>query len=313
MHAPSPLFSYESHVDPRPLHVPTLVVTLGSFMDAGHVQRLLDDQLLNSLDSHLLGRFDVDKLVDYRGTRPPVTFSHDHFTDYEAPRIELHQVTDAQGQEFLLLNGPEPDFRWEELAGQVDRIVEELDVRTTVLVQSIPTPTPHTRPVLVSRYASDPKLLHGNRPIFGTMRMSAGFPQMLAVRLGEAGRDVIGLGAHIPQYLAPGDYPAGVLAIMEEINGTTGLQLPTDKLQVVQTVAQTQIDQQVSQSEEIAGMVAEMERSYDEFMAEHRSLPSPDSADLPSADEIAAEAERFLAGLAEGDSDPGHPEEGDRS
>lgn len=300
MNTPSPLFSYESHVDPRPVHARTLVVTLGSFMDAGHLQRLVNDQVTDRLENHQLGHFDVDTLVDYRGNRPSIVFAHDHFTRYEAPQITLVHATDGKGTPFLLLRGPEPDFRWEEMAAAIERIIDDHDVQLTVMLQGVPMPTPHTRPVHVTRWASRPELIPDNRPMFGTVQMSAAFPAMLAVRLGEAGHDVIGLSAGIPQYLSPGDYPDGAIAAIQALESVAQVAVPTGGLTLVSGAVRAEIDKQVEESEEAREMVAELEATYDRFAAQ-RLLPAGEAEDLPTAEEIAAEAEQFLRSLDDPD------------
>ena len=82
-----PLFGYESHIDPRTVHAQTMVVTLGSFADAGHAQRLLNDHLLNVLSNHLLGQFDADQVISYREQRPTILFNSDHFSQYRTPSL----------------------------------------------------------------------------------------------------------------------------------------------------------------------------------------------------------------------------------
>jgi hypothetical protein len=55
------------------------------------------------------------------------------------------------------------------------------------------------------------------------------------------------------------------------------------------------IDEQVAQSDEVAAVVRALEEQYDAFVAGRgRSLLAGD-AGLPSADELGAELERFLA------------------
>lgn len=289
------LFEWETHIDQRTLRARTLVVTLGSFVDAGNAQRLLNDHVLNTLTSHVVGRFDADQVLDYRDNRPPVVFEGDRFTSYQTPEILLHELTDAQGERFLLLTGPEPATQWEALATQVERIVEAVGVERTVLAQSFPIPTPHTRPILVSKHASDPRLIPGNQPMFGTMHMAASFLSMLEVRLGESGHDVIGLSAHIPQYLAGTDFPDGTLALLSSLHELTGLSVPTTELAVAAGIVRAQVAQQVEGSVELQQMIGALEEQYDAFMNQRAITVAEEN--LPTADEIGAEAEEFLKSL----------------
>lgn len=303
------LFTWETHIDARTVRARTLVVMLGSFVDAGNVQRLLSAHLGNVCANHVLGRFDVDQLVDYREHRPALVFDRDHFTNYEAPEIVLREMTDEGGERFLLLSGVEPALRWEAVAAEVERIVRALDVSLVVLAQGIPMMVPHTRPVAVTRHSSNPELLDGHKPVFGTVGLAAAFPFLLELRLAEAGHDVVGLTAHIPHYLTQTDHPEGAIALMQAIRDIAGLHVPTTDLAVSAGVVRAQIALQLADNEELQEVVGAMEEQYDQVMAQ-RELTIGE-ADLPSADEIGAEAEKFLQGHHDdADQDPG-PEDPD--
>ena len=60
-------------------------------------------------------------------------------------------------------------------------------------------------------------------------------------------------------------------------------------------------------SEEVAQVVAALEQQYDTVIADTSGGAGPTSGELPSADELAAEVERFLAGHDDPDrrDDPG--------
>lgn len=308
---PTALFKYEPHVDQRTIHARTLVVTVGSFMDAGGMQRLINDHLHGTLSGHLLGRMDADQLHDYGGRRPYIEFDRDHFTGYSRPDIQLHQMTDAAGESFLLLSGPEPSLKWETAAASIQWLVEQHDVERVVLVQGIPAPVPHTRPIQISRYASDLSLLTEEAPFLGSFTVSASFPAVLSVRLGEAGHAVVGLVAHVPHYLAEGDHPASAAALMDALESTSGLALPHDELRLAAIAADGVLNERVAQSEELRHMLAELETGFDEFMAGQRRITA-EAEDLPTADEIGAAAEEFLRGLGgEGPDMGGVPDAGD--
>src|SRR5436190_17125944 len=82
---------------------PVLVHALNGFIDAGSAGRLTADYLLAELDHRVLVSFDLDQVFDYRARRPPMTFSEDHWTSIEQPRLELSLVKDLAGRSFLLL------------------------------------------------------------------------------------------------------------------------------------------------------------------------------------------------------------------
>lgn len=298
---PIALFSYESHIDQRTIRADTLLVTLGSFVDAGHTQRILDEHLLNTLPNRLLGHFDADQVYDYAGHRPLIVFDRNHFERYRRPTISLHAVTDASGRTFLLLRGPEPSFQWERMASAVQHLLDQHGVERTILAQAIPSATPHTRDVAVTRFASDPDLLD-EEPVLGAFQMSSSFTALLTQRLGEAGRDAIGLTAHVPHYLAETDVPGAAVAILRELAATAGVEVPAGELQAAHAAMIAQVDEQVAASGELAAVVGQLERQYD-AVAEGRRRITAAARDLPSADEIGQQAEDFLRGLGESGDD----------
>jgi len=300
---PTQLFTYESPTDQRTVHAGTLVVTLGSYLDAGHAQQLIDDHLLNTLPNHKLGRFDVDQVFDYAGHRPHVTFDHDHFSAFQAPEIALHHVTDKDGRPFLLLTGPEPALQWERMAAAIEHVIGQFDVERTVLVHGFPAPTPHTRPVLITKFASDPSLVPVRSGLPASFEMSSSFDTLLTIRLGEKNRPVIGLSAHVPHYLTGVDYPDAAIALLQGISDITSLNLPLGELPTQSQVTHAQIDAQIGDNAELHTTIEAMEHHYD-TLVQDRGLPIKPE-DLPTADEIGAELESYLRNLDEGKDDEG--------
>ena len=300
---PIQLFTYESPTDQRTVHAGTLVVTLGSYLDAGHAQHLIDDHLLNTLPNHKLGRFDVDQVFDYAGHRPHVTFDHDHFSAFQMPEIVLHHVVDKDGHPFLLLTGPEPALQWERMAAAIEHVIDQFDVEKTVLVHGFPAPTPHTRPVLITKFASDPSLVPVRSGLPASFEMSSSFDALLTIRLGEKGRPVIGLSAHVPHYLTGLDYPDAAIALLQGISDITSLNLPLGELPTMSEVTHAQIDSQIGGNTELLVTIEAMEQHYDALVRD-RGLPIKPE-DLPTADEIGAELERYLRNLDENKDEEG--------
>jgi len=94
--------------------------------------------------------------------------------------------------------------------------------------------------------------------------------------------------------------------VVDHLAVATGLYLPTETLTTAAERAEREIAEQVAGSEEVAQVVTALEQQYDTVIAE-AERPSPMSGQLPSADELAAEVERFLARHDDpGPDDPDH-------
>lgn len=297
----SGLFQYGAHIDPRTVSDRVLVVAIGAFGDAGHSQRQLVDHLTNHLPSQEIGRFDLDKVLDYRDSRPMLLIEQDRVVGFDTPELTLREVTDTAGESFLLLSGPEPALQWEELSRQIDRIIDAHGVELTLITGANPMPTPHTRPVVVTRRGSSPELVPDEEPLIAQARMRSAFPFLLELRLTEAGQDVIGMSAHVPQYLTEIDYPDGAIALIEAVADSTELQLPLGELSAASTSVHQQITEQIAPHTQMAESIRMLEQQYDHFMAQRGLPPGTSDVDLPSAEQIGDEIENYLRGLNDQD------------
>ena len=284
-------------VQPQPgeLERPVLVHALGGFVDAGQAGRLAADHLLATLPHRVLVRFDVDQMYDYRARRPVMTFVEDHWESYEAPRLELSLVEDAVGTGFLMLTGPEPDVQWERFASAVQRLVDRYRVRLSVGVHAIPMAVPHTRPVGVTAHATRAELVAGHEPWVSRVQVPGHMAGLLEFRLGEAGHDGAGFAVHVPHYLAQAEYPDAAATLVESVASISSLRLPVGDLRAAGEQVRAVVEAQVAEQPEVAEVVRALEEQYDAFVAARgRSLLAQDSP-LPTAEELGAELERFLA------------------
>jgi predicted ATP-grasp superfamily ATP-dependent carboligase len=274
---------------------PVLVQALDGFIDAGAGKRLAREHLLRR-GSRVLARFDVDQLHDYRARRPVMVFAEDHWDSYADPELAVHLAEDDAGTPFLVLAGPEPDVQWERFVTAVCLLVERFDVRLTVGLNAIPMAVPHTRPVGVIAHGSRPELAAGHDRWVGTVQVPGTAGHLIEYRLAQAGRDSAGFAVAVPHYLADTEYPAAAAVLLENVARLTGLSLGTDELVSAGLSTREALDSQIADSPDVAAVVTALEQQYDAFQAgRERSLLGQDGASLPSADELGAELERFLA------------------
>lgn len=287
---------YEVDSDVPDLTGAVLLHHLDGFMDAGSAGGAVVEQLLDSFEHREIARFDVDSLLDHRSRRPTMTFTTDHWADYEAPSLAVHLLHDGAGTPFLLLTGPEPDFRWESFVAAVQQLIERWGVRLAVGFHGIPMGIPHTRPLGVTAHGSRPQLTAGYERFFNEVQVPGNVSALLELRLGQAGLDAVGFAAHVPHYLSQSTYPAAALVLLEAIVKSTTLVLPATALTENSRRAEAEIERQIAESDKAAEVVASLERQYDAFAdAKGKDNLLADPENLPSADELGAELERFLA------------------
>ena len=296
MQDPSELYSFETDTPLGDLRASVLLVSLGGFVDAGQTQRLLTDHVLAALPHTVVASFDVDQLMDYRGRRPAMTFDRDRWSSYADPSLLLYRVTDADGQPFLVLYGPEPDYQWERVVQAIQKLERMLGVTLTVSIHGIPMAVPHTRPMGCTAHATSPKLIGEHESLFGTVQVPGSITALLELRLGESGHDSVGFAIHVPHYLAQAQFGDAAVLGLESFAGATGLNIPAEDLVATAGLNRAEIVQEIAGSEEVSQVVEALERQYDAYIQgrEKPGLLATDVRDLPTADEIGAEFEEFL-------------------
>ncbi|HEV8568334.1 MAG TPA: PAC2 family protein [Actinoplanes sp.] len=287
---------YELADDLPALDSPVLIQALTGFVDAGSAIQLSREQLIAQLDGQILATFDLDQLLDYRSRRPPMIFVEDHWESYEQPSLALHLLRDQLGTPFLLLAGPEPDLQWERFITAVTGLIERFGVRLTVGLNAIPMAVPHTRPVGVTAHATDQRLLGDRESWLQRVQVPASVGNLLEFRLGQDGHDAMGYAAHVPHYLAQTTFPAAAELLLDSVSSSTGLALPTGELRGAAEMVREEVDKQVAEDEQATRLVASLEQQYDAFLRGRQgNLLADTTGPLPTAEELGAELERFLA------------------
>ncbi len=284
----------------------TMVLVLDGFLDAGNAAARAAQHLVDLSEGPVVATFDVDRFHDYRARRPPMSFVRDHYDHYDAPRLVVRLLRDTGGTPYLLLHGPEPDNRWEAFCRAVREVVERFEVTRVVGMGSVPMAVPHTRPIAITHHANNPELLTGESPWRGELRIPSSAQALLEIRLRDWGHDAMGFVAHIPHYLAQMDYPRASAALLEQVEIAGRLTVDLSGLRAEAEDREAEISRYLAANEEVAEIVAALERQYDAFERAEESGTSllAQEQRLPTGEEIGKEFERFLAGLDGPDAGP---------
>ena len=119
---------------------------------------------------------------------------------------------------------------------------------------------------------------------------------LVEFELTRASVPVVDLVVLVPHYLAEGSVPAAALSLLEAIGTASGRMIETEPLRERGRTFRAEVDAQIQDNEEAQRMIGLLESQYDGFVrgTPQENLFADADGELPSADAIAAELERYL-------------------
>jgi PAC2 family len=261
------------------LTAPAIVAAFDGWIDAAGASTAAT--ALVGGEGETVATFDADALYDYRSRRPVLDVIDGRLTQLVWPDFSLKRVR-LGGRDLLVLTGPEPDFRWRELARDVLEIALKLGVVEWVSLGSIPAAVPHTRPVPILATASKQGLLAGDEQQGpeGLLRVPSAALSTIELAISGNGVPAVGFYAQVPHYLG-GPFAAATISLLEHAGRHLGIDLPVGALPDEAMAQRQRLDEAVAESEESRVYVQRLEQMADE-------------QGQPSGEDLVSEIERFL-------------------
>jgi hypothetical protein len=283
-----------------------LVLAMDGWTDAGLGGTAAAEALRDAFSPQRLGVFDSDALYDYRDRRPPLALDRGILGAPQWPELTVERLDPPAGPPLILVTGAEPDLGWQALGRDLVALARETGARRYVGLGSVPGPIPHTRPVQLICTASDPELAERIGRPHEQVIVPASCQVAMEALFRDAGLTTVGLWVRIPHYVA-GGYPEASRALLEQLSAYLGTPVDLSAFQAPIAEHRAKLDVAATSSEEVTEHVAQLERLYDAEMEAERLSGAFDGGrtgamgdqPVPSADELAAEIERFLKGRAE--------------
>jgi len=287
---------YQVHVSPV-LDSPVLVVAMEGWIDAGLGAAGALAAISEHPPSSEVVTFDADHFLDMRARRPIVRIVDGVTSELRWPKIQIRHGHDQAGADVLYLVGPEPDYHWREFVDSVVQLALRYGVRLVVGLGAFPAPAPHTRPVRLAATAppSSAELVARVGVVQGELEVPAGVVSALEIALGEAAIPTVSLWARVPHYVAAMPFPMASAALVDGLASISGLLLDSSKLRAAGDRARGHVDELIAGNLEHLSMVSKLEEAIDASEGNPLGLD-----EVPSADELAAELERFLRGEEHG-------------
>lgn len=285
-----------------PANLP-LICLIPGLADAASCSDQVSQHLFQELSFRKFASFKNDVFFDYRAHRPEILYNQGKLEGYDAPKLHLVLMKDEVGASFLLLSGYEPDFGWDRFTAEVRHLMSELAILELVWLQAIPFPVAHTRQIGVAVSGSNLDIVDRYSDWKPKTYIPATISTLLELRLISAGKNCTGVALLVPYYLSDMNLPHVPLRALEMLTAVTGLVFPTDSLRTMVPEFDLKIESQVGSNPELQKMIAALEKgSVGPNLGPIRNSMRDTNSMLTSADEIAAELERYLANVAAQDA-----------
>jgi proteasome assembly chaperone (PAC2) family protein len=272
------------------LRAPVMVCAFKGWNDAGEAATAALSFIHDHFESKDVAHIDPEEFFDFTAVRPTVRLTEGRTRRIEWPSISI-SAAEVQGAEgdLVMLHGVEPSLRWGRFTQAVVDVANELGARMVITLGALLADVPHSRPVNVTGLASDDALVEK----LGFERTSyegpTGIVGVLHHTLAKAGMSSASLWASVPHYVAAAPNPKVALALLRAFEGTAGVAVEATELEEAAESYEQQVSAAVASDPEVKAFVERLETAMDEVQAE-----SPTEENLPSADTIASDFQRFL-------------------
>jgi proteasome assembly chaperone (PAC2) family protein len=277
---------------PAGLRAPAMVCAFEGWNDAGDAASTAVAFMSTALGGERFAHIDTEEFYDFQANRPRIRLSaKEGRREIEWPSVEMHAAPVPGGRhDLVLVQGVEPSLRWRTFSALVVELAEALGVQLVITLGALLADVPHTRPVAMTGFASDPALMErmgAHRP--SDYEGPTGIVGVLHGACTEAGLPSVSLWASVPHYVAAAPSPKAALALVRRLEGLLGVSLDTAELEEATAGYERQVGLAVSSNPEVQAFVDRLEEDEDEDDDAPLTL-----GDLPSGDLLASEFQRFL-------------------
>lgn len=272
---------YARHPD---LDRPLMVCAFLGWNDGGEAASTAAHHLKTQWAARRFARMDPEEFFDFQVNRPTVRLVEGTARRIDWPSCDLFHASPG-GRDVVLLIGVEPNVRWRTFADTLVGTAGALGVEVMVTLGAFLADVPHTMPPPVNAASSDPAWL--TRPGITPARYEGptGIVGVLHDSAGRAGLPSVSLWGAAPHYLPSGTNPKVAVALLERLRDLFGLEIDTGELEQATAVWEQKIAEAVAEDAELREYVQRLEKA---------AASRDDLDEMPSADDLAAEVERFL-------------------
>jgi proteasome assembly chaperone (PAC2) family protein len=270
------------------LRSPVLVCAFRGWNDAAAAASTALTTIGESLDAELIAKVDPEDYFDFQSTRPTIRLEEGQTRRIDWPENNLIAISvPGADRDLVLLDGTEPNMRWRTFSETIGTAADALGIELVVTLGALIAEVSHTLPVPITGLASSQELVEELELERSNYEGPTGITGVLHDVFRQTGIESASLWAAVPHYVAAVPNPKAALALLRRLEGLTGIAVEASGLEEETADYEEQIGRAVAANPEIEELVSRIE-------AEQVDLLADEGTELPSADSIAREFQKFL-------------------
>ena len=265
-----------------------MVCAFEGWNDAGDAASSAVSFLASALEARRFARIDSEEFYDFQANRPCVRFDDRGKREIVWPTVEVFEAPAPRApRDLVLVQGVEPSMRWRAFSSHLVDLAEALGVQVVVSLGALLGDVPHTRPVAMTGFASDPSLVERVGLQSSTYEGPTGIVGVLHSACADAGLPSASLWAGVPHYVAAATNPKAALALLRKVEALIGVSVDVSELEGAAADYERQVGLAVQSDPDIQAFVERLEQAAE---SEEEQVHQ----DVPSGDMLAREFQRFL-------------------
>lgn len=291
--------SSDSTTPPR-----ALIVAFQGWSDAGDATTEALQHLIDLQGAELLHIIGGEGFVDLQMQRPKVFRNETGRRTLEWPDTRLYgtvhrpgaPTTDADEDtemitridgspafDLYFMPGVEPSRDWENFADEIVELAEVWAVDLVVLLGSMYSDAPHSRPIIASLSSESESVRERFSAVRSDYEGPAGITTAIDIALEAAGIDSVSLWVQVPHYVHSAPSPKATLAILDKLEELLNVVIPRGELFSQATEWESNINRIAANDDDMTRYIRSLEDARDEALAAETT-----------GDALAAEFEKFL-------------------
>ena len=279
-----------------PSHLTTLVMGFGGWVNAGQGAIGTLNHLIRQLAPTHLATIDPQEFFVFTQERPVARVLSGGHRVVKWPESEFYAWQPSDRQPGLLLfSGKEPNQKWRAYSRALLDIADRCGVKRIVSIGAYLADVPHTRPLRVTGYSTDPDWQTRLDTCGIDRQPSYEGPTGIATAVLDAatrrGMTYLTLRGQAPYYLQHLENPALIETLITHLNLFMELKLDVAPFDEAVTTFTAQCDEAVARDPSIASRVRQLEQDYD---AAARHAPTRQPANDLNPDQLMQDVTDFL-------------------